>query len=185
MSLSIFRDIVYTAHDTGVLLLPRAAKVTKNARRVGLSAFRHQSESHSLSVMSFLGARIKPSENRHHRRNLCGSPVLLPLWTPERCRQNYRLAGLPLDAQRRSGKMRKIVAPVFPDTEFWSGPRQNRHRSKHDCNRVGLQKLLFSLIPWSRLPHGELNRDGFPELYAVGGQNLDAPNVTESFRRKL
>ncbi len=46
---------------------------TKSARRVRLSAFRHQSESHSLSAVSFFCARIKPSENRHHRRNLCGS----------------------------------------------------------------------------------------------------------------
>ena len=66
--------------------------------------------------------------------NLCGSPSLLPLWTPEWCRQNYHLGAVPKDPQLRSGEKRKFVAAVSPDTEFWLGPRQNRHRSKHDCN---------------------------------------------------
>ena len=156
--------------------MSRATKVTKNARRVGLSALRHQPESHSLSVMSCFCARIKPSENRHHRRNLCGSPVPFPLWTPERCRLKFHLSAVPADPQLRFGTKRKIVTSLSPDTEFWSGPRQNRHLSKHDCNRVVLAKL-FS-FPF-RQCHGcnslgKLSRNGSLELYAVGGNYADA-----------
>ena len=92
--------------------------------------------------------------------NLCGSPSLLPLWTPEWCRIKCRLGAVLTVPQLRSGEKRKFVAALSSDTEFWSGPRQNRHRSKHDCNRVGLQKLLFPLIPWAYLPPGKVLAKG-------------------------
>ena len=52
---------------TGVVLLPRAAKVPKKARRVGLSALRHQSESHSLFAMTSFCARNESTANRHRK----------------------------------------------------------------------------------------------------------------------
>ena len=124
--------------------MPRAAKVPKRARRVRLSAFRHQSESHSLSAVSFFCSRIKPSANVLPSENLCGFPIPFPLWTPEWCRQNYHLGAVPKDPQLRSGTRQKFVAALSSDTEFWSGPRQSRHRSKHDCNRGGAKIIIFA-----------------------------------------
>ncbi len=47
--------------------MSRATKVTKSARRVRLSAFRHQSESHSLSAMPCSCSRNEPTANRHRK----------------------------------------------------------------------------------------------------------------------
>ena len=140
---------------TGALLFPRAEKVTKNARRVRLSAFRHQSESHSLLVVSYFCSRIEPSESGLPSENLCGFPIPFPLWTPEWCRQNYHLGAVPKAPQLRSVTKRKFVASLSSDTEFWSGPRQNRHRSKHDCNQVGVAKIIISADTVGASSHGK------------------------------
>ncbi len=95
---------------------------------------------HSVSAACGAIPRILTTANGLPSENLCGFPIPFPFWTPEWRRLNCHLGAVPTAPQRRSGTKTKFVAILMPDTEFWSGPRQNRTRSNHECNRGGVAK---------------------------------------------
>ena len=140
--------------------MSRATKVTKNARRVRLSAFRHQSESHSLSAMPCSCSRNESTANRHRK-----GTYAVPLHSSPCGHQNgadKTIASVLFQKTHSSAPEQRenLSLQISPTPSFGRDPDKTDTAVSTIVTEWDLHKLLFSLMPWVSLPTGKILAKG-------------------------